>query len=634
MLFNYLKTMTHSTIMSRNQMLALIILLATLLLNGCSTVAPRQHALTEPELLLRAEQAQQAGMLDAAASHYIQASNISDTQKQSEYRLKAADLLLKGNYIQQAQRALQTITPSTPVEKVWFKLLQAKLALAAHNNRTAIKYLAGKIPKHTPADLKREIFYLRAEAYSRSSRYLDAAHSRIMLSPLIEDDIVARHNTSLIWRELLENSSRALQQSFGKYKRNTDYNSWVSLALIVKLSEKKPDTMQEKLEKWESKYSNHPIPATIISSLYAQAKDLSFKPTNIALLLPLSGAYSKPATSILDGFMSAYYNRQNKQYQPLITVYDTADTTQYSSPKKSYEAAVNDGADFIIGPLNKQFVNQLGKKSSVDVTTLTLNYSETKPPYAKGLFQFGLSPEDEARQIAEKAWLNGHNQAITLVPEGEWGARILQAFEENWRELGGLILETQTYPAQKNDFSPQIKNLLNIDESTSRHLALRRLLVERIYAEPRRRQDADFVFMVALPRQARLIRPQMKFHYASNLPLYATSHIYSGQVNRNADRDMDGIFFCDMPWLLDTTKQIRPIKKQLRKLWPERSVQYTRFFALGYDAFNLSPRLGLMNSYQHESHNGQTGLLQLTDSGRIFRQLKCGKFKNGLARPM
>ncbi|HRE30628.1 MAG TPA: penicillin-binding protein activator, partial [Candidatus Berkiella sp.] len=68
------------------------------------------------------------------------------------------------------------------------------------------------------------------------------------------------------------------------------------------------------------------------------------------------------------------------------------------------------------------------------------------------------------------------------------------------------------------------------------------------------RQDVDVIVMAAPPAQARQLKPLFDFYYAEDVPVLATSSIYSGSQNPRSDRDVNGVVFCDMPWLLDTTK--------------------------------------------------------------------------------
>ncbi len=60
------------------------------------------------------------------------------------------------------------------------------------------------------------------------------------------------------------------------------------------------------------------------------------------------------------------------------------------------------------------------------------------------------------------------------------------------------------------------------------------------------------IFMLATPRQARLINPQLSFYRASRLPVYATSQVYTGYPDSSLDTDLNNVAFCDMPWILDS----------------------------------------------------------------------------------
>ncbi|WP_280522018.1 penicillin-binding protein activator [Candidatus Coxiella mudrowiae] len=63
-----------------------------------------------------------------------------------------------------------------------------------------------------------------------------------------------------------------------------------------------------------------------------------------------------------------------------------------------------------------------------------------------------------------------------------------------------------------------------------------------------RREDFDTIFLVANSRQERQIIPLLRFYYADDVSIYATSAIYSPSVI--IDYDLDGMIFDDMPWVL------------------------------------------------------------------------------------
>jgi outer membrane PBP1 activator LpoA protein len=273
----------------------------------------------------------------------------------------------------------------------------------------------------------------------------------------------------------------------------------------------------------------------------------------------------------------------------------------------------------------------LNRNRQLPVPTLTLNYGE-QDTLTERLFQFGLAPEQEAQQAAERAWLDGNNKAIMITPDSSWGKRVAQAFAEHWEKLGGTLMKQQTYPGDKNDFSVELQALLELDISKARLHKLKSLLRQDLRFEPRRRQDTDFIFLAAFPRQARLLRPQLKFHYASDLPIYATSHVFTGKRDRYKDRDMDDIQFCDTPWTLRRVDG--PLKHEIGKLWPEQMHDYTRFFALGIDAYQVIPQLDYLRRFPHERFNGITGVLSLDEHQHILRTLPWAQFVKGLPNPL
>ena len=240
-----------------------------------------------------------------------------------------------------------------------------------------------------------------------------------------------------------------------------------------------------------------------------------------------------------------------------------------------------------------------------------------------------LSPEQEARQVAEHAWLDGHHKAAAIIPNTNWGDRVFEAFKSRWEELGGEVVEVQSYDAKKSDYGLPIKKLLNIDESEKRAAELKDLVNMKMEYEPRRRDDVDMIFMAAFSKQGRLLRPQLRFHRASKTPVYATSHVYSGTLQPNMDRDMNDVKFSDMPW---TLLKNDGVKQRIEKLWPDSSKRYMRLYALGVDAFDVIPELNRLRRNQFSSYQGETGLLYIDVNNRLLRRLVWAQFVNGKPR--
>ena len=270
-------------------------------------------------------------------------------------------------------------------------------------------------------------------------------------------------------------------------------------------------------------------------------------------------------------------------------------------------------------------MDTLARSSQLSVPTLTLNYTSQLNNSANQLFQFGLLPEDEARQSAEMAFRQGHTHAAVLTPQGEWGDRLRNAFQQRFEELGGKVISTESYRADSNDFKRPIQSMLNIDHSYSRYRHIRSITGENLQFTPYRRQDVGMIFMVATPKDARQLKPQFKFHYAGEIPVYSTSHAFSGQLQPQDDRDIDELNFIDMPWILNPANNF---KQSLIELWPEQQ-RYTRLFALGVDAYNVIPFISRLQNRSHERFSGQTGNLSIDAFNRIHRELLWARFENG-----
>ena len=262
--------------------------------------------------------------------------------------------------------------------------------------------------------------------------------------------------------------------------------------------------------------------------------------------------------------------------------------------------------------------------------TLTLNYADNIQETNLNLYQFGLRPEDEAEQVADFALADGRNNAITLVPDTDWGARLQRAFTERFELLGGRVVGAGVYPSKKNDYSVAIKKLLNLSSSEQRKSLIQHTIGLQTSFEPRRRQDVDMVFIAANSRQARLIKPQLKFHRAQSLPVYATSNISSSSGNSDDDRDLDDILFVDIPWMLDNVQNKE--YQQVRKLWPDASKRFSRLFALGIDAYRLVPSLRRLMINPGESELLNTGRLSVDKNGRVKRALLMATYQKGVAQ--
>ncbi|MBU0655474.1 MAG: penicillin-binding protein activator [Gammaproteobacteria bacterium] len=314
----------------------------------------------------------------------------------------------------------------------------------------------------------------------------------------------------------------------------------------------------------------------------------------IALLLPQSGSLGKVSQDIMQGMQAA---RTGLGSDASVQLYDV----NAGGAAAQYQQAVNDGADIIVGPLDKESLAQLlAQPQILTKPILSLNYLTENRNIPGALYQFGLLPEDEARQVAEFAAARGQRNAIVLTPASSWGERVSTAFRSAYQRKGGQILTIQQYPDAPS--SAYVQNLQN---------AL-------INSQGR----ANMVFLAASPSQARLIRPLLAAQ-APTLPVYATSHIFSGRTDPGKDSDLDGIIYTEIPWVLESL--------QAGTL---NNSTYPRMFALGMDAFLIAKNLPGIARNPSARVNGKTGNISLASNRQIQRSLVFATFANGLPRPL
>jgi outer membrane PBP1 activator LpoA protein len=338
----------------------------------------------------------------------------------------------------------------------------------------------------------------------------------------------------------------------------------------------------------------------------------------LALILPLSGALASTAEAVRDGFLTAYLKSGGRIP---VRLYDSGASNE--SSLAAYQQAAREGAGFIVGPLRKESIAAIAAQGQLQVPVLALNYLDEAAHVPNNFFQFGLAPEDEARAIAEQAVAQGDKRAIALVPQTEWGERVLAALDKRLRELGGGVLKAARFKPGTVDYSDMIQDLLNLQASQSRHNALTGIIGSKSEFESHRRDDVDFIFMASRPSEGHMIWPQLRFYRATGLPVYATSLIYNGA----ADSELNGVRFCDMPLMLQADSSWASLRSDSADL-PAIKNQ-PRLFALGYDAYNL---VNLMQSGKMQTATvipAASGGLLMKANGAIARTRGCAQFRDG-----
>jgi len=188
-----------------------------------------------------------------------------------------------------------------------------------------------------------------------------------------------------------------------------------------------------------------------------------------------------------------------------------------------------------------------------------------------------------------------------------------------------------SYFSDQVDYQDVVKKSLLISDSEERAKQIRQLLGGSIkFEEPRRRQDLDLIFMMARPSEAQLLKPTLNFHFASNIPVYATRHVYTGVQDSKINKDLNGIRFTTFPWWFDNNSEVK--QAIMRNANP--SPTYQQFYAMGVDTYRIYPRLKQLEQVTGAKFYGNTGALSMTTDRRLTREQIWVLIADSVATPL
>ncbi len=593
--------------------LSTVLLLAGLI--AACTSAPESSA---PELVII-----QPESTTAEIDELLRSAEDLSAAEAAIVRLDATERLLAENLLNRAEQVLDRISrPDTlPTrERIRYASLQARIAVTHGDTAAAIRWLTGSlIAEQVDSQAAAEAAALLGNVYAQQAQLPQAISTYARATPYLQN-VASSTVFDDMWDALQQIDTGQLN-SLAENAESYELRGWIELERVYREDERSIRAQLDALSQWQRIWASHSAARRLPRALTDLQAIWSARPRHVALILPLQ----QPAgVTIQEGFFSAYYEELSISREvPRISLLDSSNQT---SVLGLYEDAVSRGADLIIGPLDKQLVNELAAEPQLPVPTLALNYADDQSNLPDNLYQFGLAPEDDIEQLSSIAWQAGHRTAAIVAPQSQDYTRLVELFSRSWQLRGGEIVSATTF-TDTTDYSETIKRLVAIDSSESRAERVLQLLPRNnMEFTPRRRQDIDFIFLIANPRQGRLIKPTLAFYFAGNIPVLALPSIYDGTLNPAENRDLEGILFSDSPWMLQSTDSLKAsVNQSLR----QANGPAQRLRALGIDSFRLYARLGQLASGNLQRMPGTTGVLSMQDQRRIHREVSIARFENG-----
>jgi uncharacterized protein len=619
----------HSNMGARSGRLRVFALagMIALLATGCETPTGKPAGAPSADREMdRAERLAHSGQHANAAQAYQDVAALTTaTEFRNRAHLRSADEWALAGEWDKAGQQFSQITGELPANEVPLRArVAATLALHAQRPDRALTEL-DRVQAPLPADMAPDLLALRARAQFALNQPAQGIATAFNREHYLNGSAEQRANSKLIWEGVQRSAANGADFTV-KPGTPPVIAGWMDLNRAALAVARNPFTAARAVADWQKQYPTHPANALLNEEILPQLTAGVEYPAHIALILPLTGKQLAAGVAVRDGFLAALL-QQDSTHRPTLNIYDSASL----GAAVAYKRAISDGAQFVIGPLTKDEVTAVAASGETSVPTLALNYladSVTAPAF---LFQYALDPEEEARQLAQRAVNERHMRALVLLPRNDWGQRMFHAFDTELRLLGGSIAAVQYYDAAARDYSTPVRDALLIDESVNRSKALSALVGTALEFEPRHRGDFDFVFIGAQPTQGRSLRPALRFFLPNDLAVYATSDIF--EPSTQANDDLNGVVFPDMPWVISPDEVSTQLRESLTKYWPTRARARGRLYAFGFDAYRLVPLLRAGGRKDGLFVPGLTGRLTVDDHGRVHRELDWAQIQNGQPVP-
>ncbi|MDP2559624.1 penicillin-binding protein activator [Psychrobium sp. 1_MG-2023] len=595
--------------------LSLLGVLATGLI-GCGSTPPVQ----------KTEVAQvQLGQVDKAASHYLALAEQAIGNLKQTYQLQAYRAALQDkqpDLISSIEAQLFSQTMVNDQHTLEFQLLYSMSLLEQNKANQALSAININPQWQVASQQFIAIYRQQALIEHRLTQHLDATKTLLTAYTYAQDQQTQQQLQQHIWQYLSQVPTEKLITTSDD---NKQFQGWIALATLSHQSTHSPQALRKGLTQWAIDYPNHMAKNQLPQRLVTAVSVSEFKPQKVALLLPLSGRYAHLGQAVQNGLVSNLMAHNNEQE---LIVLDTIEL----GAQAAHEQAINQGAEFIIGPLLKKNVETV-KQQLTMVPTLFLNQTSDNQRQPQQYF-YSLDKDSETIQGSEYIFNQGKKHPVVVAPNTAQGKRLAALFNDTWLALNKESLDIKPVEAfffeDDKTLKLTIEKMFETNKSQARINHMRMLVGSKMESETRSRRDIDAIYLVANPNQTSMLMPSIEVTvsaFAPQVPVYIGS---SGNNHLNSPQGLNhlnNLTVSEIPWLLQQPTAISP--QYIKKLWPEISQSQMRLFAMGHDAYSLIGMLAQMEYFPDYALDGFSGQLRLTPQGEITREVAWAQYQRG-----
>ncbi|MBX2834834.1 MAG: penicillin-binding protein activator [Micavibrio sp.] len=184
-----------------------------------------------------------------------------------------------------------------------------------------------------------------------------------------------------------------------------------------------------------------------------QAKALP--PAKVAILLPLSGTNQSLGQAMLNAAQIALFDVGYSEFE--LIPRDTKGTE--IGARMAAQAAVNDGAQLIIGPIFAHSVKAV-KPIAAQADINMLSFSTDWTLVGQNNFTMGFLPFDQITRVSAYAASKNVRRIGILYPQNSYGRASAQHLTSLAPKLGLQIAASMPYPTQSHNLAPTIYNFV------------------------------------------------------------------------------------------------------------------------------------------------------------------------------
>ncbi|MDE1233596.1 penicillin-binding protein activator [Vibrio aestuarianus] len=550
-----------------------------------------------------------------SAQSYLMQADSSQGSLQNDLLIMALKATINENNNEQAQLLIKRISKQSlsEAQQAEWQLARAQLFINDEQLEQALSQLNFQAWWKLTPETWAQYHQTRADIFTALGRPFDSSRELVALADYV-DNAQQEAIADQIWLNLNHYNTHTITTLTTDVSENI-LDGWLQLAVYMKTLNGNIPQLKNTLEQWLTENSTHPAAIYTPKAIQDILSLEIIKPTNTALLLPLSGKFAKQAQLIRDGFIMAMMNDKDRDTNATLTVIDT-----HAEDAADIDAQlIEKNIDFVVGPLIKANIENLHKLQQArlaSIPTLALNIPDQVEEGVNTCY-LALSPEQEVEQAAKYLFSQGYQYPLILAPQGNYGQRVVEAFNSEWRKYSKNKVAVNLF-GDKRQLQRNINTVFGLQDSQQNIAQMDALVGIDLESQPRSRRDIDSVYIVANSAELTLIKPFIEVAInpdATPPKLFSNSRSNSG--NKQYE-DLNGVTYSDIPLLIHPNPQL---DSQMNQLWPKNSNTERRLQALGMDAYQLMVELPQMKVVEGYNIQGKTGTLSINDQCIVQREI-------------